>query len=85
MDTEKLYSDEPCPRFSNIERTARRKLRELDAATELSDLAKIPGNRLEALKGGRQGQHRIRINDQRRLCFVWVEGGADAVEIVDDH
>ena len=84
-DTEKLYRDQDCPRFRNIERVARRKLQELNAAGELADLAKIPGNSLEALKGDRKGQHSIRINQQWRLCFVWRKGGAHDVEIVDYH
>jgi proteic killer suppression protein len=51
----------------------------------LKDLAAPPGNRLEALKGKRKGQHSIRINDQWRVCFVWTSGGANNVEIVDYH
>ena len=62
-----------------------RKLRYLDAAGRLDDLRMPPGNRLEALKGNRKGQHSIRINDQWRICFVWREGGAGDVEIVDYH
>ncbi len=77
----------------DIQNVARRKLRVLDAAVRLSDLRSPPGNRLEALKGSRAGQHSIRINDQWRICFVWREaaekddvgGSADAVEIVDYH
>ena len=61
------------------------KLDMLDAATRLSDLRAPPGNRLEALKGNRRGQHSIRINDQWRICFVWRESGAEMVEIVDYH
>jgi proteic killer suppression protein len=57
----------------------------LDAATRLSDLRAPPGNRLEALKGNRRGQHSIRINDQWRICFVWRDMGAEMVEIVDYH
>jgi proteic killer suppression protein len=57
----------------------------LDAAGALNDLRAPPGNRLEQLKGNRQGQHSIRINDQWRVCFVWSDGGADDVEIVDYH
>ena len=57
----------------------------LDAAKILSDLRAPPGNRLEALTGGRHGQHSIQINDQWRLCFVWRDGGAEQVEIVDYH
>ncbi len=64
---------------------ALRKLLELDSALELSDLREPPGNRLEALKGDREGQHSIRINDQYRICFVWREGHAWDVEIVDYH
>ena len=65
--------------------SARRKLKWLDAATELRDLRSPPGNRLEALVGDRDGQHSIRINDQWRICFRWSDGGADDVEIVDYH
>ncbi|MBY0335245.1 MAG: type II toxin-antitoxin system RelE/ParE family toxin [Acetobacteraceae bacterium] len=63
---------------------ARRKLRYLNRASTLDDLRAPPGNRLEALKGDRAGQHSIRINDQRRICFVWRDGAED-VEIVDYH
>ncbi|MGA9989904.1 MAG: type II toxin-antitoxin system RelE/ParE family toxin, partial [Terriglobales bacterium] len=76
---------QPSRRFQAIERIARRKLRQLDSATELRDLAAPPGNRLEALRGERKGQHSIRINDQWRLGFVWREGNAYEVEIVDYH
>lgn len=65
--------------------SAFRKLRYLDAAGRLDDLKVPPGNRLEALKGDRRGQHSIRINDQWRICFVWKDGGAEDVEIVDYH
>lgn len=57
----------------------------LDDAGKLEDMAAVPGNRLEALAGGRKGQHSIRINDQWRICFVWREGAAEEVEIVDYH
>lgn len=57
----------------------------LNAARELRDLASPPGNRLEALRGERQGQHSIRINDQWRICFVWRDGDAYEVEITDYH
>jgi proteic killer suppression protein len=57
----------------------------LDAAPDLRTLATLPGNRLEALKGNRKGQHSIRVNDQWRICFVWREGHAFEVEIVDYH
>ena len=64
---------------------ARRKLRQLEIAGRLDDLRIPPGNRLEALRGDRAGQHSIRINDQFRLCFIWTAAGLDAVEIVDYH
>jgi proteic killer suppression protein len=72
-------------RFKNIERVALRKLRQIDASTELRELASPPGNRLEASHGNRKGQHSIRINDQWRICFVWREGDAYEVEITDYH
>ena len=72
-------------RFRGIEESARKRLRWLDAATSLADLAAIRGNRLEALKGGRAGQHSVRINDRWRICFSWREGNAHDVEIVDYH
>ena len=73
------------PRFQSFERVARRKLRQLEIAGRLDDLRVPPGNRLEALRGDRTGQHSIRINDQFRLCFIWTAAGPDAVEIVDYH
>jgi proteic killer suppression protein len=84
-DTRKVHERESAKRFKSIENVALRKLRQLDAATTLSDLASPPGNRLEPLQGKRKGQHRIRINDQWRLCFVWLDGDAYRVEIVDYH
>ncbi len=66
-------------------RSAQRKLFIIEHALELRDLMSPPGNRLEALKGNRQGQHSIRINDQWRICFVWRSDGAHHVEIVDYH
>lgn len=71
--------------FAAPAKVARRKLEILDAATQLDDLLVPPGNRLEALKGDRKGQHSIRINDQFRICFVWTEAGPEDVEIVDYH
>jgi toxin HigB-1 len=68
-----------------IATVARRKLDMLDYAESLKDLMAPPGNRLEALKGDRRGQHSIRINDQWRICFVWNEDGPGDVEIVDYH
>ena len=70
---------------SAIQRTALRKLVQLDSAVTVNDLRVPPGNRLEALKGGRKGQHSIRINDQWRICFVWTDGDAYHVEIADYH
>ena len=73
--------------FFAIERVGRLKLDRLDAAAELRDLAALPGNRFEALKGAREGQYSIRINDQWRICFEWPKGasGPSNVEIVDYH
>jgi proteic killer suppression protein len=71
-------------RFVNIEAVARRKLEMVAAAKKLEDLRSPPGNRLEALKGDRAGQHSIRVNDQFRVCFRWNDG-AENVEIVDYH
>ena len=68
---------------ADLHRIAQRKLRQLNAAASLRDLASPPGNRLEALRGDRAGQHSIRINDQWRICFVWTVGGPEHVEIVD--
>lgn len=84
-DTERLFQRQRVSQFRNIESVARRKLEMLDAAHQLPDLRVPPGNRLEALFGDRKGQHSIRINDQWRICFIWREGGAENVEIVDYH
>ena len=85
VETERLHRRERVLHFREFERVAQRKLRQLDAATELRDLAAPPGNRLEALKGDRAGQHSIRINDRWRICFRWAGGDAHDVEIVDYH
>jgi len=84
-DTERLFTRERVKRFRNIEQVARRKLELIHAAVSLSDLRVPPGNRLEALKGDRAGQHSIRLNDQFRVCFIWRSGNAESVEIVDYH
>lgn len=84
-DTEALFQSRPVTRFRNIERVARRKLLQIHAATVLATLRVPPGNRLEALRGDRHGQHSIRINDQWRVCFRWEPDGAHDVEIVDYH
>ena len=83
--TERLFADEDVPRFRAIERQARRQLLLLNGAGSLNDLRSPPGNRLEALKGDRKGQHSIRINDQFRVCFVWTKEGPKDVEITDYH
>ena len=93
-ETQKIYRggvSRPYP--SDIQNTARRKLRLLDAAVSLGDLRMPPGNHLEALRGDRLGQYSIRVNDQWRICFVWQDAdpvanqpaGAWDVEIVDYH
>lgn len=85
-DTEKVWLRERVPRFGpDLQRAAQKKLRLLNAATELASLRVPPGNRLEKLLGSRTGQHSIRINDQYRICFIWSEGGAENVEITDYH
>lgn len=84
-DTEALFEAKSPRRFRNIERVAQRKLQMLDDAVELRDLKSPPGNRLEALRHDRAGQHSIRINDQWRICFVWTKSGPQSVEIIDYH
>lgn len=85
-NTEKLFFGQRPKRLPNqIWRSATRKLLILDGADNLHDLRIPPGNRLEKLKGDREGQYSIRINDQWRICFVWREGNAYEVEITDYH
>jgi toxin HigB-1 len=84
-ETGALFQDVPVPRFRAFERQARRKLLYLHRARVLQDLGIPPGNRLEALKGDRRGQHSIRINERWRICFRWEEGHAYDVQIVDYH
>lgn len=85
-DTERIFRREFVRKFPrNIQQRAFIKLNAIDAAVKLEDLRLPPSNRLEALKGARRGQHSIRINDQWRICFVWREGHAERVEIVDYH
>ena len=84
-DTERLANGYRVRRFTSIERVARRKLAQLDAAATLAFLRVPPGNRLEALRGDRAGSYSIRINDQWRLCFRFVDGDAYDAEIVDYH
>jgi proteic killer suppression protein len=83
-DTERLWKGQAVRKFQAVRKVAYRKLDMLNAALRLDDLRSPPGNRLEALKGDRQGQHSIRINDQWRICFIWNDG-AENVEIVDYH
>ena len=85
-ETEALFNRERVKRIdSHIQRAALRKLWMLDAAEKLDDLRIPPGNRLEALKDRREGQHSIRINDQWRIVFTWRDGNAHDVAIVDYH
>jgi toxin HigB-1 len=80
-----LFLGQRVRRWINVERSALRKLEQLDWSVILEDLRVPPGNKLEALKGNRKGQHSIRINDQWRVCFVWTIEGATDIEIVDYH
>lgn len=84
-ETEDLFHRHRSRKFTNIALVARRKLRMLEDADRLEDLAAIPGNRLEVLKADRIGQCSIRINDQWRICFAWRNNAAEDVEIVDYH
>lgn len=84
-ETQKLWATEKSRPLSSIARLALRKLIQLNAAEVLDDLRFPPGNNLEALKGDRQGQHSICINQQYRICFVWTTSGPERVEILDYH
>jgi proteic killer suppression protein len=84
-ETERVFRREFSRRFQNIAKVAKRKLDHVHAASTISDLGEIPGNRLEALAGDRVEQYSIRVNDQWRICFRWVEPDAFEVEIVDYH
>jgi toxin HigB-1 len=86
-ETELIFNGEVSLSYPlDIQRTALRKLRIVDAATSIIDLRVPPGNRLEKLIGDREGQHSIRVNDQWRICFAWTEeNNATEVEIVDYH
>ncbi|WP_340539948.1 type II toxin-antitoxin system RelE/ParE family toxin [Nocardioides sp. GXZ039] len=85
-ETERLWNRERVPSIApRIQRVALRKLRQVGSAESLDDLRVPPGNRLEPLKGGRRGQHSVGINDQWRICFVWKDGGAEDVQVVDYH
>lgn len=85
VETLTLFEGRRVRRWIAIERVAMRKLAILNRAARLDDLRIPPGNRLEALRGDRTGQHSIRVNDQFRICFVWRNGDAFEVEIVDYH
>ena len=84
-DTQKLYEGHRVRQFDGFRAQAERRLDRLDQATTLADLAGLPSNRLERLRGNRKGQHSIRINDQWRICFIWEDDGPHAVEIADYH
>ncbi len=85
-ETERVWQGKRSRRLPHkIQASARRKLRMLNNAQSTEDLRIPPANRLEALKGNRRGQHRIRINNQWRVCFVWRDGEAYDVEVVDYH
>ena len=85
-ETKKIFLGKVSTKLpQDIQRTARRKLIYLDLAEDLQDLIAPPGNRLEKLKGKRSGQYSIRINDQWRICFEWIDNTARNVEIVDYH
>ncbi len=85
-ETEKIFNRSYTKKFPiDMQRAALRKLRMLNRAENLNDLKVPPGNRLEALKGKRKGQHSIRLNDQWRICFFWQDKNASDVEITDYH
>lgn len=85
-EAERLFNGERSRRLpGDIQRRGRMRLLRLDAAVALDDLRVPPSHRLESLTGDRRGQHSIRINDQWRICFVWKDGSAQDVEIVDYH
>jgi len=85
-DTERIWHEQYVKRIDRtVQRAALRKLELIHAANDVEDLRIPPGNRLERLVGDRRGQHSIRVNAQWRICFVWREGGADHVELVDYH
>ena len=83
--TARLFNREVVQEFAHIASAARRRLFTLNNARALTDLLIPPGNRLEALRGDRQGQHSIRINDQYRVCFTWKEDGPHDVEITKHY
>ena len=84
-DTQALFEGKSVKRFRAFASIAERKLAQIHAAQTFDFLRSPPGNKLEALKGDRKGQHSIRVNDQWRICFVWTKAGPTNVEIVDYH
>jgi toxin HigB-1 len=84
-ETRTVFETGKSRKFGTVAKSAKQKLDQIDLARTLADLRTPPGNRLEALKGGRAGQYSIRVNDQYRVCFVWQEEGAYDVEIRDYH
>lgn len=84
-EAEKIFNRQPSRRYGLLQKVILRKLLMLLGAQALSDLTNPPGNRLEALRGDRRGQHSIRINDQYRICFIWREPYAHDIEITDYH
>ena len=85
-DTEKIWHEQYVKGVDRtVQRASLRKLELVNAAKDVEDLRIPPGNRLERLVGDRRGQYSIRVNAQWRICFVWREGGADNVELVDYH
>jgi proteic killer suppression protein len=83
--TQRLFNREVVKEFANFALAARRRLLTLNSARALTDLLVPPGNRLEGLRGDREGQHSIRINDQYRVCFTWTENGPHDVEITKHY
>ena len=85
-DTERIWHEQYVKRVDRtVQRSTLRKLELIHAANDVEDLRVPPGNRLERLVGDRRGQHSIRVNAQWRLCFIWRDGGAEDVELVDYH
>jgi len=84
-DTRAVFDQQRVRRYQQIANVALRRLAQIDSAEELRDLASPPANRLEALRGDREGQSSIRVNDQYRICFRWKNGDAFDVEITDYH
>ena len=84
-ETKALYEGKAAKKYRSFSKQAEKRLLILDVATSLNDLRYLPSNRFEALKGKRKGQYSIRINDQWRICFEWVDNNALRVEVVDYH